>query len=191
MIAITSPAPGTVFTAPATVTIQASATDVDGSVTNVNFLVNGALVGAATTSPFTVTVSNLAAGDYVLRARARDDAGVSTKSPPVTITVHAPAPLAGLAQARNPSAEASATSPTATLVAADLRLEAKLAGGGRQVAITLPVAPGHRYAVERSETFTRWTVQTQVVAVSDSFTFFEPLAGMTQHFFRARLLPDP
>ncbi len=38
-VTITNPASGTVFAAPASVTIQASASDSDGTVTNVQFLV--------------------------------------------------------------------------------------------------------------------------------------------------------
>jgi len=74
-ISITNPAGGTVFAAPASVTIRASATDSDGSVTNVQFLVGTGIVGNVPTAPF-FSVTNLSnAGSYTLTAIVSDDLG--------------------------------------------------------------------------------------------------------------------
>src|SRR5438876_8453828 len=62
-VTITNPANGAVFAAPANVTIQANATDTDGSVTSVQLFANPTLlVGTVTTAPYNIIASNLAAG---------------------------------------------------------------------------------------------------------------------------------
>ena len=63
-VSITNPAPDTVFTEPATFVVGASATDTAGTVTNVQFLVNGSVIGNSTSVPYHATASNLAAGSY-------------------------------------------------------------------------------------------------------------------------------
>ena len=65
----------------------ASATVTGATVTNLQFFANDALVGIATTSPFSVNASNLAAGNYSLTARATDTRGMNGTSAPVTIRV--------------------------------------------------------------------------------------------------------
>jgi hypothetical protein len=51
-VSINSPASGATFSAPATVTLQASAADSDGSVSRVDFYANGTLLGGDTSSPY-------------------------------------------------------------------------------------------------------------------------------------------
>ena len=84
---LTSPAGGTVFTAPASITISANATDPDGSVTQVAFYANGTLVGTDATAPYSVSWNNVTAGSYTLTARSTDDDGATTTSAPTTISV--------------------------------------------------------------------------------------------------------
>lgn len=86
-ITITSPTGGTIFTAPASINFNANATDTDGAVTRVDFYANGNPVGTDTTSPFGLIWSNVAAGTYNLTTKATDNAGASTTSTPITITV--------------------------------------------------------------------------------------------------------
>ena len=71
-VAITNPPTGTVFTAPANVTIQASASDSNGSVTNVQFRIGSTVVGNDTTAPYAATTNGLPAGSYTLSAVASD-----------------------------------------------------------------------------------------------------------------------
>jgi glucose/arabinose dehydrogenase len=85
-VAITSPANGASFTAPATVPITASANDSDGSVTNVAFFDGGTLLGATNNPPYTFTAS-LATGGHALTAVATDNLGLSTTSAVVNVTV--------------------------------------------------------------------------------------------------------
>lgn len=91
-VALTSPAEGATFTAPATVTLEASANDTDGTVTEVEFYDGATELGGDTTSPYSLTV-NLAEGTHVLTAVAVDNQGAETTSATVTVTVTAPAPI--------------------------------------------------------------------------------------------------
>ena len=79
--AIVSPVSGTV-------TVSAVATD-DAGVVQVDFFANGAPIGSDTTVPFDVqwVTTSFANGDHALTATARDAAGNSTNSAPLTVTV--------------------------------------------------------------------------------------------------------
>jgi hypothetical protein len=87
VVSLTSPANGATFAAPANVSLAATASDPDGSVVSVEFFAGGASVGTDTTSPYTATWGNAAAGSYALTARATDNAGNTTTSLPVNVTV--------------------------------------------------------------------------------------------------------
>lgn len=91
-VEVTSPAAGSTYQAPATVIVAAAATDSDGAIAKVEFYANGSLVATDDTSPFEITWSNVAAGNYLLTARAIDDRGMPTDSATVAITVKAAAP---------------------------------------------------------------------------------------------------
>jgi glucose/arabinose dehydrogenase len=87
-VSITNPPDGASFIAPATVTIQATANDADGSVTNVAFFDGGTFVGGTNNTPYTIT-ANLGAGGHPLTAVATDNLGLSTTSAVVNVTVSA------------------------------------------------------------------------------------------------------
>ena len=87
IVSIASPAEGATFTAPAGITVNATASDTDGSVSQVAFYANGAPIGTDTTSPFGVTWSSVGAGTYTLTAVATDNLGATATSPPVHVTV--------------------------------------------------------------------------------------------------------
>jgi uncharacterized repeat protein (TIGR03803 family) len=89
-VAITSPTDGSSFIAPATITIQADASDSDGSVTNVQFFDGTTSLGNVSSSPFDLSVS-LEAGVHRLTVVAFDDLGASTASlVTVTVTTNSP-----------------------------------------------------------------------------------------------------
>jgi hypothetical protein len=88
-VSLTSPASGATFTAPATLRLAATAADGDGSIDHVDFLRNGMVVGTTTTAPYAYTLTDVAAGNYTLTARAVDDKGATTLSAPVGIAVKA------------------------------------------------------------------------------------------------------
>ena len=87
-VSITSPASAATFTAPANITINASANDSDGIVSRVDFYQGATLIGTDTTSPYSVTWSNVALGSYAITAKATDNAGATTTSTAVNITVN-------------------------------------------------------------------------------------------------------
>ncbi|QSB13079.1 cellulose binding domain-containing protein [Natronosporangium hydrolyticum] len=72
-VSISSPADGASFTAPADVTVEATASSDEGSVDRVEFYINGNLAGSDTSAPYSFTHEGLPAGSYVLGARAVDD----------------------------------------------------------------------------------------------------------------------
>lgn len=87
VVTVTNPAPNAIFQAPATFSVSASASDPDGTITNVQFQVNGAVIGNATLAPYTATANSLGAGTYSLAAIAFDNAGLkSTNSISITVT---------------------------------------------------------------------------------------------------------
>jgi PKD repeat protein/alpha-tubulin suppressor-like RCC1 family protein len=88
-VAITAPAGGTQFAAPANITINASASDSDGTITQVQFFRDGVSLGIDTGSPYTVTWSAAPAGSYALTAVATDNRGAVVTSSSVTVKVTA------------------------------------------------------------------------------------------------------
>ena len=89
-VLITSPANGASFTAPASFTIAADASDSDGTVSSIQLFVNGAPATSSSGPTFTSNVTSLAAGTYSFTATATDDQGATTTSQPVNITVGTP-----------------------------------------------------------------------------------------------------
>jgi len=88
-VSITSPASGANYSAPQVITINATASDADGSITQVDFYINGSFTGTATTSPYSVTYSIPYDGVYSLTARATDNTGKITTSKAISIYVNA------------------------------------------------------------------------------------------------------
>ena len=74
-VAMSLPLAGTFVGEGATVDVGATATDADGRVVRVEFFDGAALIGAATTAPFSVTWIAVGAGVIPLTARATDDNG--------------------------------------------------------------------------------------------------------------------
>src|SRR6185503_19430026 len=102
-VSLASPAGGATFTAPASVSIAASASDSDGTVARVDFFANGTLLGTDTAAPYTFAWSNVAAGTYNLTAVATDNAGATAASAAVSITVNPGTPPPGLPAGWNDS----------------------------------------------------------------------------------------
>jgi uncharacterized protein (DUF608 family) len=80
-VSITSPANGATFTAPASVTINAAAADSDGTVSKVDFYRGTTLLGTDTSSPYSYSWTNVAAGSYILTAKATDNGGYYSDRP--------------------------------------------------------------------------------------------------------------
>ena len=86
-VALSQPADGASFSAPATVNLAANASDVDGTVARVEFFNGTTKLGEDTTAPYTFTWSGVGVGTYTLTARATDDSGQAVTSAGVRITV--------------------------------------------------------------------------------------------------------
>jgi hypothetical protein len=115
-VTLTSPANNATFTTPVTITLSATASDADGTVTSVAFYYGNNLIGQDSTSPYSVTWNNVVVGGtYTLSAVATDNQGVETLSSPITITVNNPAPSVTLT---NPANNSSFLSPAAISVSA-------------------------------------------------------------------------
>ncbi|HEY9048158.1 MAG TPA: PQQ-dependent sugar dehydrogenase [Ohtaekwangia sp.] len=86
-VSITAPANNSTATEPATINIAATASDSDGTVTQVSFYNGASLLGTDTSAPYSYTWANVVAGTYTLTAQATDNNGAVTTSSPVNITV--------------------------------------------------------------------------------------------------------
>jgi RHS repeat-associated protein len=86
-VSLTSPAAGSSYSAPASLTLTANASDSDGSIAKVEFFNGASVIGTATAAPYTVVWSKVAAGAYTLTAKATDNGGAVATSAPVTVTV--------------------------------------------------------------------------------------------------------
>jgi hypothetical protein len=90
---LTAPANNTNFTSPANITINASAADADGTVSNVQFYNGATLLGSDATSPYSFTWANVAAGTYTLTAVATDNNGAATTSAGIVVLVNNSTPI--------------------------------------------------------------------------------------------------
>ena len=88
-IASTSPSIAGSIIAPTVVTINATATDSDGTVTGVDFLINGTVVGSDNTAPYSFDWTSTP-GDKVLTVRSTDNKGAVTTSSAQNFTVADP-----------------------------------------------------------------------------------------------------
>ncbi len=86
---LTTPSNNANFTAPATITITANATDANGTVTNVQFFNGSTLLATDATAPYSFSWTTIPAGTYSLTAKATDNAGATTTSTPASVTVTA------------------------------------------------------------------------------------------------------
>jgi Leucine-rich repeat (LRR) protein len=134
-VAITSPTNGTSFIAPATITIQAAASDTDGSVTNVQFFDGTNSLGNVPSSPYNLSVS-LAVGSHALIAIASDNLGVTTTTLPATVTVTTNTPPTDVSipdPGLNAAVRQALQKPAGTLTVEDLLSLTNLDGRGRNI----------------------------------------------------------
>jgi len=164
-VSITNPASGAVFAAPANITIQASASDSDGTVTNVQFLVGANVVTNQATAPFSAVTNNLAAGSYTLSAIASDNSG-ATATNQVAISV---------------------VTPVSVL------LSAPQPGPPTMFRFSYTANTGLSYIVQRSTNLAspNWTTLVTNLAGSGSINFTDLNATFNPGFYRVGRLPNP
>jgi hypothetical protein len=88
-ISLTAPVNGAIVTAPASITITATASDPDGTVAKVEFFDGTTKLGEDTSSPYSFSWTSVPAGDHVISTKATDNIGGVTTSGSVTIHVAA------------------------------------------------------------------------------------------------------
>ncbi len=164
-VTITNPAPGMVFAAPANVTIQASASDSDGTVTNVQFLVGPTVLANDNAVPFSAVANSLAAGGYTLFAIASDNSG-ATATNQVAISV---------------------VDPVSVLLSAPQTVPPG------KFRFSYTANAGLNYIVQSSTNLVspNWTTLVTNAAASSSIDFTDLNATFNPEFYRVGRLPNP
>ncbi|OYW76022.1 MAG: hypothetical protein B7Z37_10790 [Verrucomicrobia bacterium 12-59-8] len=97
-MAITAPADGAGVGLNTTINITAGAVDTDGTVTKVEFFDAGTKLGEDTSAPYTFAWNGATSGNHALSAVATDNAGRSTLSSLITISVNNTPPTVALTE---------------------------------------------------------------------------------------------
>ena len=92
VVSISSPTKSTAFISPATITIDATASDPDGTVTKVEFYNGTVKFGELTAAPWSFTWKDVQEGTYTLTAAATDNSNSRTISAAVLVVVEKAAP---------------------------------------------------------------------------------------------------
>jgi plastocyanin len=163
LVTINSPANGTTLAAPATFTLSVTATNAAGAVTNVQFFLGANSLGNLVQRPYSVTVTNLVAGDYTLSAVASGDNGLKATNT-ASLFIVTPAPIT-----LSLSLGASATIPQLSYTA----------------------TAGLTYFVERSADLINWTGISTNLATSGLMLFEDTTASASPSFYRVGLLSNP
>jgi hypothetical protein len=212
-VAISSPADGASFVAPASFTVTANATDSDGTIVSVEFFMNGVSAGIDNEAPYTASLSSLALGTYTLTAQATDNRGGVTPSAAVTVTVGPPnvlpvvqltASAVGTPPVFPPATvqmTATASDPDGTIAKVELlrngTVEATLTA--EPYATTLTNVPAGTYTLTARATDNRGGVTTSapvtVVITAPSVTITSPVAnstiGSNNVLVRGRIVAPP
>jgi len=162
-VTITSPTNGAIFAAPATLTIQVSATDTDGTISQVQFFTNSASLLIDTAAAYEATAANLPAGTYNLLAVATDNQSATGTSSVATISV---------------------VNPVDVVLSGAQRLS------GTNFQFRYTANPGLRYVVERSPILTNWSSVATNTASGPSESFTDAI-NTGRNFYRVRRLPNP
>ncbi|MFZ6015617.1 MAG: Ig-like domain-containing protein [Patescibacteria group bacterium] len=88
VVNITSPANDSEFQSPASIAIEAGASDSDGTISRVEFYRGTAKIGEDSSAPYSFAWQNVGAGEYHLSAVAVDNGGEMTGSSAVRVTVN-------------------------------------------------------------------------------------------------------
>lgn len=127
-VALSAPTAGTLLAAGALTTLSAQATDPDGTVALVRFLVDGVVVASDHSAPFSVPWLVAGTGSVTLRAEAVDDTGLTALSTPVVVAINArpvvtvTAPTSGAVFAVGEAVPVTATASDPGGTVAELRL---------------------------------------------------------------------
>ncbi|WP_050855606.1 Ig-like domain-containing protein, partial [Gillisia limnaea] len=115
-VAITAPANNATFIAPATIVVEATASDTDGTISKVEFFQGTTKLGEDLSSPYSFSWNNAAAGTYSLTARATDDKAAVTTSAAVNVTVSDPTNTPPTVAITAPGNNATFTAPASIVI---------------------------------------------------------------------------
>jgi len=156
-VSITSPPDDTRLAAPANIALTATATQVGGTITNVQFFSGTGLLGSVSSSPYNFTVNAAVASNYAFTAVAMNNLGAAATSAVVNVFVETNAIL---------------TNPLLT---------------NGQFQLTVNGISGQTYATESSSNLVNWSAISTNLAPSNSFNVVDPSAtNATLRFYRAR-----
>ncbi len=121
VVSITSPANNASFTSGSTITINAGATDSDGTIAKVEFFQGATKLGESLTSPYSFAWASAPAGNYSLTAKATDNLGAATTSTAIAITVSSAnvAPTISITSPANNGSFTTGSTVTINATAAD------------------------------------------------------------------------
>jgi uncharacterized protein (DUF2141 family) len=153
------------FSAPVNLTIRASASDSDGSVTNVQFLVGANVLINVSAAPFSGTTNNLAAGNYTISAIASDNNGVKNTN---SISINVVTPM--IVTLGNPILSSSTN-----------------------FQFSYPANVGLSYVIQRSSSLApaNWIPLVTNVAASNPVVFVDTHATNSPNYYRVGRLPNP
>lgn len=180
-VSLTASAANAAFTAPATINLTANASVANGTVTGVTFYNGATLLGTDNSAPYTFSWANVAAGTYSLTARATDDAGATSTSAAVTVTVGTTPPATTNDLALGKPATASSTfAGNAPNLAVDGNATGTRWESNRTDAEWIYVNLGATYNVNRVKiTWENALASDYRVEVSPDATAWTPLKAVT------------
>ncbi len=121
-VSLVSPGTNLVVGLGTSVNLSATASDRDGTISNVRFLINGTLLATRSGLPYSTAFTPTAPGVYSIVAQATDNSGNVTDSAPQTITIlGGNVPLVTLG---SPTADVSISADSSLLLSADAAISA-------------------------------------------------------------------
>lgn len=163
VVSITNPVAGAVFSAPASLAVQASASVSSGTVTNVQFLVGSTVLTNRAAAPFAALTGSLAAGAYNLSAIASASSGLKATNS-VAINIVAPSPVV-------------------------MGTPAFSSPGNFQFSYSVNI--GLTYVVQVSTNLINWNSLATNTAKANPATFTTVESSGSGAFYRVELMPNP
>jgi len=163
-VTLVSPTNGTFLFVPAQTQFAAEATDDDGDLEEVEFIVNGVKLAEIHQAPFSIVWSNTMPGSYAVHAEARDSSGWEARSARAVFTLEYPPPAFESGACRR---------------APDDSFSLRAVG-----------MPGLDYVISVSENLTEWTPLTSGFFTNNLFDFIDTEAATARRrFYRIQRQP--
>ena len=156
-VSLLYPGDTALFVQPASLTLQATASDMDGTVAKVEFLNGTNVLGVVSNAPYNLVWNNFAATNYAVRARATDNGGSNTLSSAANISI----------------------------VPLKLNVVTSATTNG-QFRLQFSAQAGVNYIVEMSTNLLTWKPLVTNLPVNGQFDFIDLNATNAQRFYRVR-----